>query len=56
MTDVLLYLSYTAAGWVRITLGPLLMWLLLSTRRPGAARRGGGRGGAAGVAPRGRFV
>ena len=25
MTDVLLFLSYTAAGWVRITLGLLLV-------------------------------
>ena len=45
MTDVLLFLSYTAAGWVRITLGLLLMWLLLSTgagAQPWLAWRGCG--------------
>ena len=50
MTDVLLFLSYTAAGWVRITLGLLLMWLLLSTRRPGAASLGLALAGAAALA------
>ena len=50
MTDVLLFLSYTAAGWVRITLGLLLMWLLLSSRRPGAASLGLALAGAAALA------
>lgn len=50
MTDVLLFLSYTAAGWVRITLGLLLVWLLLSSRRPGAASLGLALAGAAALA------
>ena len=50
MTDVLLFLSYTAAGWVRITLGLILVWLLLSSRRPGAASLGLALAGAAALA------
>ena len=50
MTDVLLFLSYTAAGWVRITLGLLLVWLLLSSRRPGPASLGLALAGGAALA------
>ena len=50
MTDVLLFLSYTAAGWVRITLGLLLVWLLLSSRRPGPASLGLALAGSAALA------